>query len=156
MFAAVLAASFQPSVCWAARSISAASRGFNLHQRAGGAAEAVKSLDRSGSREWYCLPTCPTLLQKAARSCREGISRDRRWNGGFVENSTQTNTDGHAAGRTVRVPFGRLDQAMSEVKNVAISVERENIEARDVTREYMILRLACGMLRRKKHSTCRS
>ncbi len=81
--------------------------------------------------------------------------RDRRWNGGFVENSTQTNTDGHAAGRTVRVPVGRLDQAMSEVKNVA-SVERENVEARDVRREYMILRLAGGMLRRKKHSTCRS
>jgi len=59
--------------------------------------------------------------------------------GGFVEKSTQTNTVGHAAGITVRVPTGRLDQAMSEVKNLAINVERENVEARDVTRDYIDL-----------------
>jgi Domain of unknown function (DUF4349) len=59
--------------------------------------------------------------------------------GGYVEKSTQTNSGGHSANMTVRVPAPRLDQVMAEVKGVATTVDRESAEAHDVTREYVDL-----------------
>ena len=59
--------------------------------------------------------------------------------GGFVEKSAQTNTAGHTAVITVRVPSDDLDRLMSEVKKLALIIDRENIEARDVTRDYVDL-----------------
>jgi len=59
--------------------------------------------------------------------------------GGYVEKSTQTNSGGHSASMTVRGPAARLDQLMGEVKAVATTVDREGVEARDVTREYIDL-----------------
>ncbi len=59
--------------------------------------------------------------------------------GGFVEKSTQTNVGGHTAVITVRVPADRLDKAISEIEHLASSVDRENVEARDVTRDYVDL-----------------
>jgi hypothetical protein len=48
--------------------------------------------------------------------------------GGFVEKSTQTNSGGHSATMTVRVPPARLDQVMSELKGPATNVDRESTE----------------------------
>lgn len=59
--------------------------------------------------------------------------------GGFVEKSTQTNSGGHSASVTVRVPTGRLDQVIGQIKSLATTVDRESVEARDVTREYIDL-----------------
>jgi hypothetical protein len=59
--------------------------------------------------------------------------------GGYVEKSTQTNSGGHSASLTVRVPAPRLDQVMADVKRFATAVDREGVEARDVTREYIDL-----------------
>ena len=59
--------------------------------------------------------------------------------GGYIEKSTQTNSGGHSASMTVRVPAARLDQIMTEVKGLATTVDREGVEARDVTREYIDL-----------------
>ncbi len=59
--------------------------------------------------------------------------------GGFVEKSTQTNSGGHSASVTVRVPAARLDQAVAQIKGLATSVDRESVEVRDVTREYIDL-----------------
>jgi Domain of unknown function (DUF4349) len=59
--------------------------------------------------------------------------------GGFIEKSTQTNSAGHSASITVRVPAGQLDHVMVEVKALATAVEREGVEARDVTRDYIDL-----------------
>ncbi len=59
--------------------------------------------------------------------------------GGFVEKSTQTNSGGHSASITVRVPSARLDQAITQIKALATTVDRESVEARDVTREYIDL-----------------
>jgi hypothetical protein len=59
--------------------------------------------------------------------------------GGYVEKSTQTNSGGHSANMTVRVPAARLDQVMAEVKGLATTVDRESVEARDFTREYIDL-----------------
>ena len=58
---------------------------------------------------------------------------------GYVEKSTQSNSGGHSANLTVRVPAARLDQVMAEVKGLATTVDREAVEARDVTREYIDL-----------------
>lgn len=57
--------------------------------------------------------------------------------GGFVEKATQTNTGGHSASITVRVPAQKLDQAMADVKRLATIVDNESVEVRDVTREYI-------------------
>jgi len=59
--------------------------------------------------------------------------------GGFVEKSTQTNSGGHSASVTVRVPAARLDQVITQIKGLATTVDRESVEARDVTREYIDL-----------------
>jgi hypothetical protein len=59
--------------------------------------------------------------------------------GGYVEKSTQSNSGSHSASVTVRVPAARLDSVITQVKTLAISVDREGVEARDVTREYIDL-----------------
>ena len=59
--------------------------------------------------------------------------------GGFVEKATQTNTGGHTATITVRVPAQRLDQVMADVKRLATSVDGETVQVRDVTRDYIDL-----------------
>jgi len=59
--------------------------------------------------------------------------------GGFVEKSTQTNSGGHSASVTVRVPAARLDPVIVQIKALAATVDREGVEARDVTREYIDL-----------------
>lgn len=59
--------------------------------------------------------------------------------GGFVEKATQTNVGGSTATITVRVPADSLDQSMAQIKNVATSVDREEVQARDVTRDFVDL-----------------
>jgi len=59
--------------------------------------------------------------------------------GGYVEKSSQSNVGGHSATLTVRVPAASLDQAMSQIEKVAVHVDQESVEARDVTREYVDL-----------------
>ena len=59
--------------------------------------------------------------------------------GGYIEKSNQTNSGGHSASLTVRVPSARLDQVMAGVKGLATTVDREGVEVRDVTREYIDL-----------------
>lgn len=59
--------------------------------------------------------------------------------GGYVEKSSQTNVGGRSATLTVRVPAASLDQAMSQIEKVAVNVDQESVEARDVTREYIDL-----------------
>jgi uncharacterized protein DUF4349 len=59
--------------------------------------------------------------------------------GGFLEKSTQTNSGGHSASVTVRVPAARLDPVIVQIKALATTVDRESVEARDVTREYIDL-----------------
>jgi uncharacterized protein DUF4349 len=59
--------------------------------------------------------------------------------GGFVEKSSQTNSGGHSASVTVRVPAARLDPVIVQIKALATTVDRESVEARDVTREYIDL-----------------
>lgn len=59
--------------------------------------------------------------------------------GGYVEKSTQTNSGGRSANLTVRVPAASLDQVIAEVKRLATTLDRESVEVRDVTHEYIDL-----------------
>ena len=59
--------------------------------------------------------------------------------GGYVEKSSQMNVGSRSATLTVRVPAASLDQAMSQIERVALNVDQESVEARDVTREYIDL-----------------
>ena len=59
--------------------------------------------------------------------------------GGYVEKSTQTNSGGHSANLTVRIPAAGLDQVIAEVKRLATTLDRESVEVRDVTHEYIDL-----------------
>jgi hypothetical protein len=59
--------------------------------------------------------------------------------GGYVEKSTQSNSGSRSASVTVRIPAAGLDQTIAQVKALAISVDREGVQARDVTREYIDL-----------------
>lgn len=59
--------------------------------------------------------------------------------GGYVEKSSQMNVGTRSATLTVRVPAASLDPAMSQIERVALNVDQESVEARDVTREYIDL-----------------
>ena len=90
----------------------------------------IRKIVRNGSLELLVSD-----VGKAAgkvRAIAEGMK-------GFVEKSAQTNIGGHTAVITVRVPASSLDQAISEIEHLALSVDRENVEARDVTRDYVDL-----------------
>jgi len=58
---------------------------------------------------------------------------------GFVVNSqvTGSNERTRSAQVTIRIPAERFDEARAQVRGLAISVEQDTVEARDVTREYV-------------------
>ena len=93
-------------------------------------ATAPRKIIRNGSLEVTVADVDRASAQ--IRSIVEGL-------GGFVEKSSQTNVGGHTATVTARVPAESLDRAIAQVKSVASSVDREGIDARDVTREYVDL-----------------
>ena len=51
--------------------------------------------------------------------------------GGYVEKTTRTNSGGHAADMTVRVPAASLDNVITDIKHLATTVDRESVEARE-------------------------
>lgn len=79
------------------------------------------------------------LLVSDLTSSIEKISSIAVAAGGYVEKSNQSNTGLRSASLTIRVPAGRLDQTIADIKRLATVVERENLEVRDVTREYVDL-----------------
>ena len=91
---------------------------------------APRKIIRNGSLEITVADTEQTIAK--IRSIVEGL-------GGFVEKSSQTNVGGHTATITARVPADSLDRAMMQIRGVATSVDREGINARDVTRDYVDL-----------------
>jgi len=58
---------------------------------------------------------------------------------GFVVNSQVSSSDEQtrSAQVTIRIPAERFDEARGQVRGLAISVEQDIVEARDVTREYV-------------------
>jgi hypothetical protein len=96
--------------------------------------EAAISTPRKIIRNGSLGITVPNVEQASARirSIVENL-------GGFVEKSVQTNVGDHAATITARIPADTLDRAIAQIKGVGSSVERESVEARDVTRDFVDL-----------------
>jgi len=85
---------------------------------------------RSGTLE--IIATDPLQAAEQLRNLARRFS-------GFVVNSQVTGSDEQmrSAQVTIRVPAERFDEARAQVRELAISVEQDTIEARDVTREYV-------------------
>ncbi len=86
-----------------------------------------------------------TDVARAADSVRTIVQR----RGGFVEKSSfQENVQRQRSGQmVVRVPSAGIDGAIAELKRLAVRVSRENVEARDVTRDYMDMDAALRNMR---------
>lgn len=69
--------------------------------------------------------------------------------GGFVENANiyETSDNKKAGSMTVRVPAGNLEKAMSEAKLLAVKVDRESVDARDVTDQYIDIEIRLKNMR---------
>jgi hypothetical protein len=60
--------------------------------------------------------------------------------GGFVSQSNAWREDSSRRGTiTIRLPVGQLEDALAELRALALDVERENIDSQDVTEEYVDL-----------------
>ena len=85
---------------------------------------------RSGTLE--IIATDPLHAAEQLRNLATRLS-------GFVVNSQVTGSDeqSRSAQVTIRIPAERFDEARAQVRELAVSVEQDTIEARDVTREYV-------------------
>ena len=69
-----------------------------------------------------------------------GIQRLAKEMGGFVSESNVWREDTFRRGTiTIRVPVGQLDDALAQLRALALDVESENIDSQDVTEEYVDL-----------------
>src|SRR5262249_28411107 len=58
--------------------------------------------------------------------------------GGYVESSqVNTSTDAPTAAITIRVPVAHLEQTKAALRKMAVKIDNENTDAKDVTREYV-------------------
>jgi len=90
------------------------------------AAALPRKVIRNGSLDLLVKDLAPSI---------DKISSIAAAAGGYIEKSTQTNSGLHSASLTIRVPSERLDQSIADINRLAVSVEREEVEVRDVTRE---------------------
>lgn len=124
------------------------------HFGGGGSPEASASLglaDSSGSVALASTSAPEVLPRKIVRNGHldllvndvgqsiDKISSIAAAAGGYVEKSTQDNSGFRSADVTIRVPSASLDKTIADIKRLAALVERENVEVRDVTREYVDL-----------------
>ena len=62
--------------------------------------------------------------------------------GGFVENSSvyETGNDKKSGRIVVRVPADNFDESLNAIKDIAVKVSREDVNARDVTEQFVDMR----------------
>src|SRR5258706_60734 len=96
-------------------------------------------------------PSIPSAEESAPESGREPLSiRVQRLeeqiaalgasSGGYVSESKQWREDGQLrASITLRIPAQRLDETLATARKLATRVESENVDANDVTQEYVDL-----------------
>ncbi len=82
-----------------------------------------------------------SLVVKRAESAIQGVRDVAKRFAGFVDNANiyETGEDKKAGNITIRVPAEDFDGAMSAIKALAIKVESENVNARDVTQQVVDL-----------------
>lgn len=80
------------------------------------------------------------VVNKAREAVEQIKSVAKKWNG-FVEyaNIYETGDNRTAGSITIRVPSKHLDDALREVKETAIKVTHENVNAQDVTKQFVDL-----------------
>lgn len=80
-----------------------------------------------------------TLLVKDAHSTSFEVQRIAQSMDGDLENAQLRNVSGssRSAEITLRVPAKKLEGVVEQIRRVAIRVEEEHWESRDITREYM-------------------
>ncbi len=80
-----------------------------------------------------------SLLVKKVEDASQGIQLLAKTFGGFVGSSQIYETSGGTKSGTVtiRVPADRFEEAMVAIKNLAVKVERENVNAQDVTEKFI-------------------
>ena len=82
-----------------------------------------------------------SLLVKKAEEAVDRIKSFAKDLGGFVENAnvyeiSDTSKEGSV---TIRVPADKFDEAIKRIKELAVKVENEDINARDITEEFVDL-----------------
>ena len=94
------------------------------------AGDIDRQVIRSGTLE--IIATDPLHAAEQLRNLATRLS-------GFVVNSqvTGSNEQTRSAQVSIRIPAEHFDEARAHVRELAISVEQDTIEARDVTREYV-------------------
>jgi len=80
-----------------------------------------------------------SLVVKKIEEAISAIKSITEGTGGFVENSSvyETGDDRKGGNITVRVPSDTFDASVDEIKGVAIKVSREDVNARDVTEQFV-------------------
>lgn len=80
------------------------------------------------------------LIVKDTDEAFAGIQRLAKEMGGFVSESNVWREDTFRRGTiTIRVPVGQLDDALAQLRALALDVESENIDSQDVTEEFVDL-----------------
>jgi hypothetical protein len=80
------------------------------------------------------------LIVEDTETAFDNVRRITQEMGGFVAESNVWRDEGHpVASMTVRVPVGRLDDALVQFRALAEDVESENMDSQDVTEEYIDL-----------------
>lgn len=125
-----LAAPAEPTNVWAFARLSSAPMAATAKgkQFLPGVESADRQIVRTGKLD---IAVADPL--RAAEQLREIATRLS----GFVSSSTASGTDARTRSATValRVPASRFNDARAEIRSIASSIERDSIEARDVTRE---------------------
>jgi hypothetical protein len=71
-------------------------------------------------------------------SVAEDVKRLAESLGGYVESSqVSTSADAPSATMTIRVPVNRLEDVKADLRKLAVRVESESTDAKDVTKEYV-------------------
>ncbi|OIO32391.1 MAG: hypothetical protein COW61_01050 [Candidatus Yonathbacteria bacterium CG17_big_fil_post_rev_8_21_14_2_50_46_19] len=80
-----------------------------------------------------------SLVVKKTDDAVEDIKSIARKHGGFVENANIyiTTGDRKAGSVAIRVPATNFDAAVAEIKTIAVTIEREDINASDVTEQFI-------------------
>jgi len=98
----------------------------------GGAQLVERKVTKNGSLD---------LVVDKAETTAQAIQNIAEKAGGFVSHSqiSEVSNNVKTGSITVRVPTDKFNQAMTDIKKLANKVEQENVDAQDVTEQYMDL-----------------
>lgn len=95
--------------------------------------------DKSTSEERRLVRTAALgLIVKTPAESAERIIQIARGAGGFlVSSNVNGGADATSVGLSIRVPAAKFDEVRAQIRKLGLRVENENIEAQDVTKQYV-------------------